>query len=330
MRARVPVSVVIPTHNRPGLLARAVESVLAQTFSEWELVVSDDGPEGGDAWGQISALADRDRRVRIVRNLREPGQMGNTNNALDHSRGEWVKILHDDDILKPSCLKDLLRIVSMEERVACVVCDAEVHPAAGRPRHPRSRGWALAELVPAAEVPVAMYLLEDLAGSRPSQLMVHRRVIEAGLRMQAAPGIRTSLIDSWFKARAARYGPLLVYRVVLVEWHQGHGTITDDDGLRRHDREMMALRDLLWPAIRHRSRLPSPATMKNVVRLQRAAWRMRSAPLRGLREWMGVRDAGAWVQFARWGAHRLSRGRVRSSKRRVLRSPPGIRTRVDP
>ena len=69
------ISVAIPTFRRPDMVRRAVESILHQEFSDWELVISDDeGPEGA-SWAILSEYARKDPRVRVVENRRGRGQV---------------------------------------------------------------------------------------------------------------------------------------------------------------------------------------------------------------------------------------------------------------
>jgi hypothetical protein len=104
------ISVIIPTHNRPALLRRAIASVLAQTCADWELLVM------GDGAGPLEMPADP--RIRYVDGPRQsypPGGewlLGGTaafNRGLDLARGEWVTGLGDDDELPPDALSCLLR-----------------------------------------------------------------------------------------------------------------------------------------------------------------------------------------------------------------------------
>src|SRR5262249_39089554 len=105
------ITVAIPTYRRVPMLRRAVESVFAQTFTDWEMVISDDEMPPGDTWKFLEALARSDGRVRPVMNGAPSGATFNHNTALKNARGEWVKILHDDDVLMPHCLEVLAEIV---------------------------------------------------------------------------------------------------------------------------------------------------------------------------------------------------------------------------
>jgi pterin-4a-carbinolamine dehydratase len=85
-------SVVVPTKNRPELLARALASVLAQELADWEAVVADDG----DGSGIAAAEAFGDRRIRALPS-RGSGLVDTRSTAIEAARGEIVCWLDDDD-----------------------------------------------------------------------------------------------------------------------------------------------------------------------------------------------------------------------------------------
>ena len=101
------VSVCVPTYNGEAYLAECLDSVLAQTFTDFEVIVVDDGSRDGTV-----ALADRyaarDPRVRVHRNARNLGLVGNWHRCLDLARGEWIKFVFQDDLIAPRCLERMV------------------------------------------------------------------------------------------------------------------------------------------------------------------------------------------------------------------------------
>ena len=95
------VSVVIATHNRAGLLPRAVASVLAQTWTDFELLIVDDGSTDGTP-GAVARFADD--RIRSFRHARNGGQSKALNTGIGHARGDYVAFLDDDDEWLPGKL----------------------------------------------------------------------------------------------------------------------------------------------------------------------------------------------------------------------------------
>jgi len=96
------VSAIIPTHDRAGLLGRAIESVLAQTVWDLELIVVDDGST--DATDKVVA-AFTDPRVRYLRHETNRGCYAAQNTGLREARGEFIAILGSDDEWLPEFLE---------------------------------------------------------------------------------------------------------------------------------------------------------------------------------------------------------------------------------
>jgi glycosyltransferase involved in cell wall biosynthesis len=103
------VSICVPTYNGARYLGPCLDSALAQTFADFELVVVDDG--SADATPDIARrYAETDPRIRVWRNERNRGLVANWNRCVELARGAWVKFLFQDDLLEPACLEEMLRV----------------------------------------------------------------------------------------------------------------------------------------------------------------------------------------------------------------------------
>jgi len=103
---RPRVSVVLPTYNRAHVVTAAIESVLAQTFSDLELLVVDD-LSTDDTAAVVARVADP--RVVYLRNARTKGVSGARNTGIFAARGEWLCQIDSDDIWEPTFLERLWR-----------------------------------------------------------------------------------------------------------------------------------------------------------------------------------------------------------------------------
>lgn len=104
------ISVIVPVYNAEEYLRQCVESVLAQTYSNWELILVDDGST--DYSGKMCDLAARSSARIKVRHTKNRGVSAARNTGLDMMRGRYVAFLDADDMLHPQFLEiTLLKIL---------------------------------------------------------------------------------------------------------------------------------------------------------------------------------------------------------------------------
>ena len=94
------VSVVMPVFNGEKYLAEAIESILDQTFTDFELLIVDDGSQDRSA-EIIRAYEKRDDRIRFFQLERNVGMASARNHALDASKGEYIAAMDCDDVSMP-------------------------------------------------------------------------------------------------------------------------------------------------------------------------------------------------------------------------------------
>ena len=102
------VSVIIPTHNRPESLEKAVKSVLGQTYTDFEILISDDGSTDNTS-RVVEGFSDK--RIRSRRYSNSIGVAVVRNNAIIDSKGEYIAFLDDDDEWLPSKLEKQIRLL---------------------------------------------------------------------------------------------------------------------------------------------------------------------------------------------------------------------------
>ena len=101
------VSVVIPVYNREKYVRSAVDSILSQTFSDFELLVIDDGSTDGS----IAVVQSyRDPRIRLARNNANLGVSATRNKGIQLARGVYLAFLDSDDCAYPDRLKQTSRL----------------------------------------------------------------------------------------------------------------------------------------------------------------------------------------------------------------------------
>ncbi len=139
------ISVCIPTYNGEKYLRECFDSVLAQTFSDFEVLVVDD--HSSDETLKIAKeYAEHDQRIRVVPNERNLGLVGNWNRCIELAQGEWIKFVFQDDLIKPSCLEKMLAASKPESALIC--CKRNFLFEDGRIESPKTKIWSLDYLFP--------------------------------------------------------------------------------------------------------------------------------------------------------------------------------------
>ena len=119
--ANVFISVIMLTHNREKLVSRAIESVLTQTFRDFEFIIVDNGST--DRSGAIAdEYAAHDVRIRVIHC--ERNNIGSGRNAgLDAAKGEYIAFIDDDDWCEPDFLEFLYNL-ALENDADVSICGA--------------------------------------------------------------------------------------------------------------------------------------------------------------------------------------------------------------
>jgi glycosyltransferase involved in cell wall biosynthesis len=104
------VSIMVPVYNRRRLLAECLESALAQTWRDLEVVVVDNASTDG-TWDICRDFARADSRVRIFRNSEDIGPVRNWQRCFREARGHYGKLLFSDDVLSPHYLDKTLPLM---------------------------------------------------------------------------------------------------------------------------------------------------------------------------------------------------------------------------
>jgi glycosyltransferase involved in cell wall biosynthesis len=158
------ISVVIPTYNRAELLRRAIDSALAQTYQDLELIVVDDGSTDSTA-ATVRSVADS--RIRYIRLPKNRGVPFARNTGIASARGEWVAFLDCDDEWKPDKLERQLASIEAAPEAAASYTRCEVQPSNGRRRRRREIAQGdVTDAVLRMEIPLV-----------PSVYMVKRRAL---------------------------------------------------------------------------------------------------------------------------------------------------------
>ena len=208
------VSAVIPTRNRPVVARRAVESVLAQTFQDFEIVVVVDGPDPATE-GMLRSIPDE--RIRIVSHQESVGGSQARNAGARASRGKYIALLDDDDEWLPTKLEKQVAAAESASGLALVVCSFFLKTKSGQAVAPTR--------LPNAGEPISEYLFgfprhgfqtsgffcsRELFDLVPWRSMKGLQDIDWFLRVTSQQGVRLEIVPE----------PLCIY------WTESENTIT--------------------------------------------------------------------------------------------------------
>ncbi len=114
------ISVIMPTYNRAELLPRAINSILWQTYKDFEFIIVDDGSTD-DTARLLKEYADKDKRIRILRNEKNKGIAYSRQRGLDAARGKYIAVMDSDDWSVPERLQKQIDFMDKNPEIAVVV-----------------------------------------------------------------------------------------------------------------------------------------------------------------------------------------------------------------
>ena len=136
----IKVSIIMPAFNHAQWVAEAIESVLAQSFGAFELIVIDDASSDA-TWEVIQAVrhARADGRLQCIRHASNQGAPATINEGLRHAQGEYLAIINSDDVWDAQRLARLLSVAEAENQdFLCTdvsLLDAASQPSAAQEPH---------------------------------------------------------------------------------------------------------------------------------------------------------------------------------------------------
>jgi GT2 family glycosyltransferase len=290
-------SIVLPAYNGARYLAESLESCLAQTFGDFELLVVDDASTD-ETPSIVAAFAARDPRIRCLRHETNRGLPAALNTGFAASRGAYLTWTSDDNRYLPDALAELVRALDDDAQVAFAYADIELLDADGRVVG-RER---------------AMEPLDLLTGHEGTGFacFLYRRAVYERIGAYADDLALAEDYDYWLRILAARLGMRHLHRV-LYQYRRHAGSLTD---VRRGRTFLAAERALL----RHLPEMPwltrSLRGQASLYLASLATWRGDSHVALGY-TLRALPDAPART-LARLGAFALRRARraVRSSHAR--------------
>lgn len=118
------VSICIPTFNGEQFIVEAMESAINQSYANLEIVVSDDASNDATL-GLIDQFKEK-TKIPITVYFHQPSGIGaNWNNCIKYAKGEYIKFLFQDDVLKPNCIEEMVNALENDKTIGLVASRRE-------------------------------------------------------------------------------------------------------------------------------------------------------------------------------------------------------------
>jgi glycosyltransferase involved in cell wall biosynthesis len=212
------VSVLMTAYNREQYIAEAIESVLASTFTNFELIIVDDC-----STDETLAIAKKyeqmDSRVRVYKNKTNLGQFKNRNTAASFAKGEYIKYFDSDDIMN----NDLLEI-TMQAMQAFPQASVGIEC-----RWPKIPAGKLPVIFSSREAYVNHFFKgNDFLHYGPSSSVIRKTLFDECNGYDETVGI---LADTLLMLQLAAKSPVVGYKPDLFHWrrHEGQVTVEQDN-----------------------------------------------------------------------------------------------------
>ena len=199
------VSVIVPTYNREHFLQECIESVLSQTFKDFELIVVDDG-----STDQTEDILKRYEDKLHYKKQEQKGPSSARNTGIQYSAGEWICFLDSDDLWLPGKLAAQMKFFAENRDIK--VCytgeiwyrkNKRVNPAK---KHQKYSGWIYQKMLPLCII-------------SPSSVMIHHSVLDLiGTFDEELPACED--YDLWLRIGAGY--PIYLLQEQLIIKRNGH------------------------------------------------------------------------------------------------------------
>lgn len=118
MKRSPSISIIIPAYNRATIIPATLDSILAQSFPNWECIVVDDNSNDATK-AVVQQYIERDKRFRLLDNERKKGAQGARNTGVLHSKSSWIIFFDSDNVMHPDMLEKLYGRTSDIVDVCC-------------------------------------------------------------------------------------------------------------------------------------------------------------------------------------------------------------------
>ncbi|MBT6448627.1 MAG: glycosyltransferase, partial [Flavobacteriaceae bacterium] len=111
------LTIALTTYNRPNFLHESIKSILNQTFKDFDLLILDNG-----STNETSSVIDSfsDSRITCVKN--HTNNLEFINKAFNYTKNDFLMIFHDDDIMEPNMIEEMIKIIKSDKEINTISC----------------------------------------------------------------------------------------------------------------------------------------------------------------------------------------------------------------
>ncbi len=216
------VSVIICTYNGEKYLYDQIQSIVNQTYTNLEIIISDDGST--DQTGNIVRSFTQDPRVKFFRNEINLGHYQNLFQAIKLASGEYISVSDQDDIWKPNKIKDLMDHVGKHN---LIFCDSQFMDEEGNLMNKKLS--SIRNLGPSNDNRNFAFVF--LIGIYAHNILFSRRITPS-----LYPIPKSTYTDGWIAYVAASLGSIAYYPECLTDYRQHSNSITQKSKSHNIDR----------------------------------------------------------------------------------------------
>ena len=103
------VSIITPSHNTAKFIAKTIESIKAQSYQNWEMIIVDDC--SSDNTDEVVSRYLNDKRIKYIKNDKNDGAAVSRNRAIREAKGKWIAFLDSDDLWSPDKLEEQIKFM---------------------------------------------------------------------------------------------------------------------------------------------------------------------------------------------------------------------------
>jgi glycosyltransferase involved in cell wall biosynthesis len=216
------VSVIIPAYNTAKYIAATLQSVLSQTFTNFEIILINDGsPDSNDF--EIAIQPFFERIVYLKQENRGPGSARNL--GIKQARGQFVAFLDSDDVWLPDYLHKQMKLFDRTPSLDMVYSDALLCALDGS-----SRKTYMEACPSSSPVTFESLVVEDSQVITSGTVARRRTIVEAGLFDESKAVIGSEDYDLWL--RVAYYGGVIAFQREVLLKHMIRPNSLSSDGVR--------------------------------------------------------------------------------------------------